>query len=738
MSNSILTMVVRLEHDVVLARQRARRIAGLLGFDAHDQTRIATAVSEIVRNAFEYGHGGRVEFLADQGTPVSLVIRVRDQGPGIRDLPAILEGRYRSATGMGLGIVGAKRLMDGFRIESQVGVGTTVELIRHLPRRLTGSGPLDFNRIADELARSGPENPLQEVQLQNQELLRTLEDLHARQAELERLNLELRDHQDRLSQLNRELEDTNRGVVALYAELDEKADFLRRASETKSRFLSNMSHEFRTPLNAITGLSRLLLDRTDGDLTDEQEKQAKLIHHSAEGLTEIVNDLLDLARVEAGKVTVRPAEFEIATMFAALRGMLRPFLTHNSALDLVFESPDGLPPFNTDESKVSQILRNFISNALKFTEQGVVRVSAAAGEDDTVVLTVADTGVGIAPEDQERIFDEFTQIDSPRQRMVKGTGLGLPLVKKLAALLGGNVRVSSTPGVGSTFAVSLPRVYSGPTEMTYAPEVSSKIDPRRNPVLVVEDNVETLFIYEKYLKGSIFQIIPARTIAAAQAALREFRPIAVVLDVLLERESTWEFLAELKRSESTREIPVFVATLVENQHKALALGANDYCVKPIERSWLLERLGESTTFSQSTNKVLVIDDDEASRYLLKGMLAPRRLQYREAATGSEGLRIARLERPQAIFLDLDLPDMSGLDVLEDLKRDARTRDTRVMIHTARQLTETDRRRITSAGVVAIVAKGSSTHDDIRLHMDAALRAAGLWTAGPASVPGDAP
>src|SRR5262249_20502651 len=211
------------------------------------------------------------------------------------------------------------------------------------------------------------EDALEEVRQQNQELLRTLGELQKRQTELR--------------QLNRELEDTNRGVVALYAELDEKADYLRRASEMKSRFLSNMSHEFRTPLNSIQSLARLLLDRSDGDLMPEQEKQVSYIRKAAEDLTELVNDLLDLAKVEAGKVIVRPTEFEAGPLFGALRGMLRPLLTHNASVALVFEEPVGVPTLNTDESKVSQILRNFISNALKFTERGEVRVSAVPGPD---------------------------------------------------------------------------------------------------------------------------------------------------------------------------------------------------------------------------------------------------------------------------------------------------------------------------------------------------------------------
>jgi signal transduction histidine kinase/CheY-like chemotaxis protein len=689
----LISLEVRLEQDVVLARQRARQLAGLLGFDAQDQTRIATAVSEIARNAFQYGGGGRVEFLADAGPSPSFQIRVSDRGPGVRDLQAVLDGQYVSPTGMGVGIVGARRLMDDFQINSTQG-GTTVVLGKRLPPRAPGLTTANLARIGEELARRQPENPFEELRRQNQELLQALEQLEARQAEL--------------AQLNRELADTNRGVVALYAELDEKADYLRRASEMKSRFLSNMSHEFRTPLNSILSLARILLDRTDGELSAEQEKQVNFIRKAAEDLSELVNDLLDLAKVEAGKVILRPVEFEVAALFGALRGMLRPLLAHNPAIALVFEEPAGVPPLETDESKVSQVLRNFISNALKFTERGEVRVSASPGPEGTVTFAVADTGIGIAPEDQEAIFQEFTQLESPRQRKVKGTGLGLPLSRRLAELLGGSISVRSQVGAGSTFSMTIPAVYRGPGEVSYTPEVTAVVDPARFPVLVVEDNRETVFIYEKYLKGTGFQVLSARTVRAARRLLREVRPVAVILDILLEGESAWNLLGELKGHGSTHDLPVWVVTMVNNQHKARALGADDFCTKPVERAWLLERL-QAAVGPAGREKVLVIDDDEVSRYLLKGLLADTRYSAVEAAGGAEGLRLAARERPRAIFLDLDLPDVGGPQVLEALRADEATRGIPVIIHTARVLEEPERQRL-GREAVAVLSKESPSRE----------------------------
>jgi len=260
---------------------------------------------------------------------------------------------------------------------------------------------------------------------------------------------------DRLiAQLNTELAETNQGVVALYAELDDKAAALREASELRSRFLSYMSHEFRTPLGSIRSITRILLDKMDGPLTSEQEKQVNFIQQSAVELNEMVNDLLDLAKIEAGRISISPAWFEMVDLFAAIRGMFKPLLT-SDAVSLVFEEPKDVPRLYTDDKKLSQILRNFISNALKFTQHGEVRVSARR-DGERVTFSVADTGIGIAKEHHSAVFNDFVQIDSPLQRKWRGTGLGLSLSKRIAELLGGNVGMTSEPGVGSTFSVTIP------------------------------------------------------------------------------------------------------------------------------------------------------------------------------------------------------------------------------------------------------------------------------------------
>ena len=255
--------------------------------------------------------------------------------------------------------------------------------------------------------------------------------------------------------LRTELEETNQGVLALYAELDTQAEQLREASDLKSRFLSYMSHEFRTPLGSILSITSLLSDELDGPLSPEQHKQVAFISMASRELSDMVDDLLDLAKIEAGRITISPAWFDMLDLFSALRGMFRP-IVEGSAVDLIFEEPAGLPQLYTDDKKLAQVLRNFISNALKFTPRGEVRVCARLEGSDRVRFSVSDTGIGIAADLHDVLFEDFNQIDSPLQKRLRGTGLGLSLCKRFAELLGGEVGMESSPGVGSSFFVTIP------------------------------------------------------------------------------------------------------------------------------------------------------------------------------------------------------------------------------------------------------------------------------------------
>lgn len=689
-SLTILEIPLRTEQDVVQARQRAREVAAGLGFDNQDQIRLATATSEIARNAFRYARSGVVTFAVTLDVPQQLEITVTDSGPGIRNLDEITAGRYRSETGMGMGIVGTRRLMDDFNIKTDSG-GTTASMVKLFPRHAPLFSRRSLEDMAKQFRNAVSQSPYAEIERQNDELLKTLQELRARQ--------------DELMLLNRELEDTNRGVVALYAELDERADYLRRASELKTKFLSNVSHEFRTPLNSIISLAHLLSARMDGDLTPEQEKQVRYIESSARDLQELVNDLLDLAKVEAGKIRIRPKSFEVRELFSALKGMLKPLLADNSAVDLLFVDASDLPVLRTDEGKVSQILRNLISNALKFTPGGKVTVSARREGSSHVLFEVADTGIGIPAEYHETIFQEFSQVENPLQDRHRGTGLGLPLCRNLTALLGGRMWLESEAGHGSTFYVELPTVYVGEAPLASESESLPIPDFHRSPVLYLEDSPEAANIFERILRDTEFQPILASNLNDAESWMARHTPAAVVSDVYLGDDQAWDLLRRLRAR--FPDLPIIVTSAYDEAQRASNEGATLFLSKPLERERLLHEL-RNLIAAPGTRQLLIVDDNEVSRYILRQLLDMPWLQIKEAKNGGDALAAVAEAVPDAIVLDVLMPDINGLEVLRRLRELSATANLPVLIYTSKTLSEEEKDQLAELRATLVRKEDVST------------------------------
>ena len=442
-SEPLLRMRLRVEQDVFVVRQLGREVARAVGLEQQDQTRLATALSEVGRVMLAGGVDAEVAFTATPNGVPSLSVAVRNPVPGDA---ARLAPQLRQ--------VG--RLVD----EMEVGdgeTGTVVRMVRRLPATAPSLTPERMDEIRVALAEHVPGTPLDELNVQNQQLIAALDEVRAQRDELARLNVELEETNRGVMalyhQLSDELEETNRGVVALYAELDEKSAQLRAASEAKSRFLANVSHELRAPVTAIIGLGRLLTDSSSDRLTGEQGRQVELIRGSAADLLTLVNGLLDLAKAEAGRIEPDWSEVDLRLMFGQLRGTLRP-LAPRPDVDFIIDEP-ALPAVRSDEMLLAQVLRNLLINALKFTATGSVRLSVRRAGGD-VEFVVADTGTGIPEELHERIFEEFYQVPGSQALAGKGTGLGLPYARRLAGILGGALHVASEPGRGSTFTVRLP------------------------------------------------------------------------------------------------------------------------------------------------------------------------------------------------------------------------------------------------------------------------------------------
>ncbi|MES3036847.1 MAG: ATP-binding protein [Bdellovibrionota bacterium] len=596
---SIFKMQIRFEPDIVTARQRARSIAEIVKLDRQDQARLATAVSELARNIFQYAKTGRVEFFISYGISQKLYVILSDAGPGISSIDKILSGNYVSPSGMGVGITGSRKLMDFFQVETNA-QGTTIAIGKDIPQRIMPMTKNDVANIALSLSRNESENPFEEIQRQNQDLLRILEQLTASEAEL--------------SQVNRELAETNRGVVALYAQLDEKAKSLeiahqdaQAANEAKTRFLSNMSHEIRTPLGIVQGFADLALNP---EITDSERKSyLETIKRNSQNLTKLIGEVLDLAKIEAGKIEIERTTFSLPDMISEITSALGPQADSKGVM-LTFTSEILSPEFvNTDHVRLRQIFMNLVGNALKFTEKGKVEIltrsiiKSTDSVDHTVEILISDTGIGLTPEQQERIFKPFVQADSSTTRKYGGTGLGLDLSKRLAQAMGGDLILhESTSGKGSTFLFSFNTTAIEQDRFSVVIESLGKMHSEsNNPVrkdaltgariLVVDDSLDNQMLISHFLKvtGATIDLASDGIEAVAKALAGTFD--IILMDVQMPNMDGYDATKAIRLKNS--EVPIIALTahaMLDERDKAMTMGFNEYLTKPLNPNLLIETI----------------------------------------------------------------------------------------------------------------------------------------------------
>lgn len=573
----------------------------------------------------------------------------------------------------------------------------------------------------------------EELQVQSEELKVSNEELEEQGRALKESAVRLEQQQVELEQTNSQLEEQARlletqrdDLAKTSAAIELKARELEQASQYKSDFLANMSHELRTPLNSLLILSKLLADNPGGNLSEEQAQYARTIQASGNDLLNLINDILDLSKIEAGHVEIRPEDVTVSRLVKDLQRTFDPIAAERRlSFDIAIE--EGVPAsIVSDRQRLEQILKNLLANAFKFTEQGKVTLGIAKSASDRVALTVSDTGIGIAPEQQQAIFEAFRQADGSINRKFGGTGLGLSISRELARLLGGTIALKSEPGVGSSFTVTIPVDYDpalvparpqqapapAPTTASAGTQPPSAMPKRRavrsapldddrdhlgggqRVLLIVEDDRTFAGIVRDIAREASFQTLVAGTAEEALELAREHKPSGIVLDLGLPDQSGLAVLDRLKREDATRHIPIHVISASDQTQTAFSLGAMGYLVKPVKREELAHALEAlEAQLTRTMRRVLIVEDDETQREAVGKLLAGPEIETVGVGTAAECLKLLSEQVFDCMVLDLSLPDASGYQLLETLSKDGEHSFPPVIVYTGRDLSQEDEQRL---------------------------------------------
>jgi len=551
-------------------------------------------------------------------------------------------------------------------------------------------------------------------------------ELQTQQKELQQTNEQLAQKAQQLAEQNYEVERKNQEIEQARRALEEKARELALTSKYKSEFLANMSHELRTPLNSILVLGQQLAENPDGSLNAKQVEFARTIHGAGTDLLNLISDILDLSKIESGTVSVEAEEVFFGML---LDTVARPFRHEAENRKLTFDvsnDPRMGRSLVTDSKRLQQVLKNLLSNAFKFTEQGTVKLSVSSastgwtpdhpilsGAGSVIAFQVSDTGIGIPPEKQRIIFEAFQQADAGTSRKYGGTGLGLAISRELANLLGGEIQLRSQPGKGSTFTLYLPQTYVGPAVSTVVKaerdgakvsvpmflsnvavaEQEARVDDDRKSLedgdavlLIVEDDPHYARVLCDLSRDKGFKVLVAMTGTEALSLAREYRPTAISLDVMLPDMLGWTVLNHLKQDPKTRHIPVQMLTLDEDRHHGLSRGAFAFVTKPTSTEELNAALSRIREYSQPRRKkLLVVEDNPAEQLSTRELLWHEDIDIEVIGSGSSALEALTQNTYDCIVLDLRLPDMSGFEVLEQIKSNPKLRDLPVVVFTGREL-----------------------------------------------------
>lgn len=523
--------------------------------------------------------------------------------------------------------------------------------------------------------------------------------------ELGQKNQELAAQSEELQTQAEELKKTAEELQGQNVELELQGEQVKEANRLKSEFLSNMSHELRTPLNSVMALSRVLIMQAKEKLSEEETGYLEIIERNGKQLLNLINDILDLSKIESGKMEVNLKFFSPTITIDTIVESLEQ-LAEDKGIDIIQELPDNLPKIESDEFRVHQILQNIMGNAVKFTNQGKVIISAFS-DAGKINIKVKDTGIGISENDRRHIFDEFRQVDGSSARRFEGTGLGLTIAHKAVKILGGDISVESALGKGSAFMVTLPVKWEGPSRVYEQKAVipSVQIKPERKTILIVDDEPAAVTMISGYLAGEGYNTITATSGKEALKLARSHHPFAITLDIIMPETDGWEVLQELKLNPGTADIPVIIISISGDQKTGLALGAVGYITKPVNKDVLISEIFKIS--GMQTSSVMIVDDNEIDRKETARIIQNEGIKAIVADGGPQCLQLLKKALPDVIVLDLMMPDIDGFEVLERIRNRPDTVALPVVVVTAKDLTDEDRRKLTG-NVSSILAKSDTT------------------------------